>query len=1123
MGITTALRGAGGFGKTTLARIACAENRVQRHFKGKIYSITVGRDCRGPASIADKVNDLVELITGGRPGFADPRLAGQHLGRLLDERGRILIVLDDVWEEDQLAPFLHGGPETVRLVTTRSPSVLPEGAIAVKVDQMSEHQARRLLQWEVPDLAPAVADELLRRTGRWPLLLRLVNRILHGHAALGHDATAAGASILARLRDYGPAAVDDLDTRTMSIDLNVPEQRARAVRATIEAGTTLLGNDAVERLGELSIFAEDERFDLDAVTRLWAATADLDEVSSARTARELANLSLVTIEREGGRSYLQIHDVVRAFLRGSLGEQRIADLNRTFLDAVAATLPEERMLRPSVDDRVVTAWWRLNTSADYLWRHLAYHLFESNDVERATDLVTDLRWIGEKLVLAGPVAVAVDLSFARDSRSRVLRRVLLRCANLLAETDPPRSVITIFVSRLLDERGWGTEICRFLALETAPQLVGRFPLPDAPHTSLLRVIPGGNERILALATADRGRILLAAGSDGVVRAWSTVTGLLIRSFEGHRDWVRSLSVGSGTRFATAGDDGYVSLFDVANEGAVARAGFDGSWVMSVVMVDDHRVVASTREGVTYLHDFRNSVNREVLSDFLDPILSGCLLAGGQQVALGSSSGRIHLLDLESADVRTLDRHGRQPVLAMVASGGEGFAAGVGIHIEVWQDGRVSDVIASNSPGLISALAAPETGEWLACGTEHGVISVRFRESGHEMVFSGHTGRVTAIVSGPDGEWIASVSEDGAIRIWDPAAENADAIEDAVSTGLQGRLRALSIVGDELEVAAVSDGVVKTWNTRTGARTDVTRSWRFDSVGGRLWRDIIPGSGRQWIAAARADGTIVIRNAIDGKRLHTMETSLTEPIAVAAPCGDWLASTTADGIVVWEAKTDEQYPLPTDLGTKSIVRALASAPDGAWLASSIERGIEVFTRTEDEGNGRLARHRLWAAGDELASDRLIHLDVAPDSTWLAARSAGGAVFVFTMPAATLRHSLVPPGRAAVLCAVKNGAGMVIGCRDGGLVLLDSHSGVVQATASGHRDTILGIACSPSGNRVATVSSDRTVRLWSVDSDTIQCLAMLRTEADVSEVVWLPDDSGIAVAGVRGLYLLDFRNL
>ncbi|PJE96868.1 hypothetical protein CUT44_15690 [Streptomyces carminius] len=53
VGITTALHGAGGFGKTTLARVVCADRRVRRHFRGRVYLVTLGREVRGRAAIAE--------------------------------------------------------------------------------------------------------------------------------------------------------------------------------------------------------------------------------------------------------------------------------------------------------------------------------------------------------------------------------------------------------------------------------------------------------------------------------------------------------------------------------------------------------------------------------------------------------------------------------------------------------------------------------------------------------------------------------------------------------------------------------------------------------------------------------------------------------------------------------------------------------------------------------------------------------------------------------------------------------------------------------------------------------------------------------------------------------------
>ena len=61
--ITTGLHGAGGFGKTTLAQMVCADRRIRKRFPGGVFSVTVGRDTRGAAAVAAKVNDVIKLLS----------------------------------------------------------------------------------------------------------------------------------------------------------------------------------------------------------------------------------------------------------------------------------------------------------------------------------------------------------------------------------------------------------------------------------------------------------------------------------------------------------------------------------------------------------------------------------------------------------------------------------------------------------------------------------------------------------------------------------------------------------------------------------------------------------------------------------------------------------------------------------------------------------------------------------------------------------------------------------------------------------------------------------------------------------------------------------------------------
>lgn len=349
VGVTTALQGAGGFGKTTVAQMVWADRRVLRLFKQRVYWVTLGRDVQTKEAIAARVNDVIALIDPAQqPTFTDPQAAGQALGALLDRGPRRLLILDDVWEDYQLKPFQSG--RGARLITTRNPYLIP-GANLVQVDQMTEGQARTLLTWNLPPLPEAVIKDLLGVTGRWALLLHLANKILLDQARRSSDLARLARDLCDKLRRR-TLDVDELSGASRrALDVGDSQQRREAVTATIEASTGLLTGTEPDRFAELAVFVEDETVPVPLVTRLWQATGSLDEMATRDLCGRLAELGLLTLSPTATGGFIAIHDVIRDYLLEKLadraGPATVRDLHGRLLDAVAATLPPAEPLQPA--------------------------------------------------------------------------------------------------------------------------------------------------------------------------------------------------------------------------------------------------------------------------------------------------------------------------------------------------------------------------------------------------------------------------------------------------------------------------------------------------------------------------------------------------------------------------------------------------------------------------------------------------------------------------------------------------------------------------------------------------------------------------------------------------------
>jgi WD40 repeat protein len=1177
VGITTGLLGAGGFGKTTLARQVCADERVRKRFTGGVYFVTIGREVRGPAAVALKVKDAVHFVTGQDVTYTDPDMAGDELGRLLDRHPdrRILLVLDDVWEPEQLDPFLRGAPECVRLVTTRVPAVLPGDATRVLVDQMTWDEARSVLCRELPPLPGQLTEQLVKATGRWPLLLRLANAVLSRQAKAGADPAKAAASLLRRLREKGPAALDG-HYPVPGPDPADSRQRSTLVRATMRAAIDLLPAREQRCLAGLGIFAADEPIPVAVAAELWQAAEGLEEWDSRELCFNLNSRSLLDLAPGDGGTMV-LHDVIRDYLRHELGGERIAELNAILADAVAARLSPAAPLAPSAPGPQA-AWWALaeggNPGDSYLASHAIAHLMAAGRTRQAEAVAFDLRWVEARLRQQGPAAPWSDCNRIPTQAAASRARDLAQAAHLLARTGPGHALVTVLHSRLGPLAAWRDQVTARQAQFFRPALRDLWPPPDLPHPALVRVIPGHHTRVRDVVIAPDSTWLATMHENGMVRIWDKATGAQTAALAGHGMGVRKVVIApdstwlattdgkgkariwdpvTGRRTATlagrvtavviapdstwlaaTSDDGTVGIWDnAAGAQTAALAGHD-TGVRKVVIAPDSTWLASTHENGTACIWDKAGAQITALSSHDGTLRDLVIASDASWVATVGDDGTVRVWDPVTGTQTTLTTGAAAAAVAL--DGGRLATSGEDGTVRIWDiaAGVQTAALTSRDGRRLRNLALASDGGWFAATGPRGELRIWDPVTGTETG-APRTSQVTAVVIAPDGKWLTSAHENGTACIWDKA----DGTQTAL-TGHNSQLRRMVIAPDSNWLATTDyDGTVRIWDKAGDARA-TARTARNRSV-----RQLAIAPDSTWAATAYENGPVRIWDRADGT--ETTLTSSPPRDLLIAPDSSWLATSHRDGAVrIWDRADGTETVLP-DHGNR--LRNIAIAPDSSWLAithenpwSSARGEIRIWNRTagtettltghdwlrkiaiaSDSGWLAAAYHdgtvRIWdpAAGTQAATlvsrDKRLHsLAIAPDGTWLAASHVNGTVCIWDIAAGTRSAALAGHyDQAREVTIAPDSSWLVITKANGEAQVWDKTTGT-QTTITSRSNRLHNLNIAPGSNWLAFTDHDGTACIW--DKPTGTRTALPGHNPDARSVTIAPDSSWLATSHENG---------
>ncbi|TDB76256.1 tetratricopeptide repeat protein [Micromonospora sp. KC723] len=175
------LSGTAGVGKTTLA-VYWAHRVAERYPDGQLYVNLRGFDPTGSMMTpAEAVRGFLEALDVPPERIPTHLPAQVGLYRSLLAGRRMLVVLDNARDADQVRHLLPGSPGCLALVTSRNRLaglVAAEGARPITVDLLSVEEARQLLARRLGADRLTVerwaVDEMIERCARLPLALAVV-------------------------------------------------------------------------------------------------------------------------------------------------------------------------------------------------------------------------------------------------------------------------------------------------------------------------------------------------------------------------------------------------------------------------------------------------------------------------------------------------------------------------------------------------------------------------------------------------------------------------------------------------------------------------------------------------------------------------------------------------------------------------------------------------------------------------------------------------------------------------------------------------------------------------------------------------------------------------------------